>query len=124
MKDMAKFKSWKERKNLKDKSNHGKSVHDLGWSIFLNRLKIKAEENGTMILEADKWFASSKTCNHCGYINNDLTIEDIEWICPDCGSKIMRDTNAAQNLKDLGLKFLAEGSWVNADASRNDNHLQ
>ena len=124
MKDIAKFKSWEERKNSKDKSNHGKSVHDLGWSTFLNRLKIKAEENGTMILEADKWFASSKTCNHCGYVNNDLTVEDREWTCPECGSMIMRDANAAQNLKDLGLRFLAEGSSVNADASRNGNHLQ
>ena len=32
--------------------------------------------------------------------------------------------NAAQNLKDLGLKFLAEGSSVNADESLNGNHLQ
>ena len=29
-----------------------------------------------------------------------------------------------KNLKDLGLRFLAEGSSVNADASRNGNHLQ
>ena len=85
----------KERKNSTDKSNHGKSTYDLGWGMFLNRLKTKAEENGKMIIEADKWFASSKTCNHCGYVNKDLTIEDREWICPKCGSKIMRDTNAA-----------------------------
>lgn len=124
LKDIAKFKTLEERKNSYDKSNHGKSVNDLGWSMFLNRLKTKAEETGKMILEADKWFASSKTCNHCGYVNRELTIEDREWICPKCSSKLMRDSNAAQNLKDLGLRFLAEGSSVNADASRNDNHLQ
>ena len=42
MKDIAKFRSWEERKDSKDKSNHGKSVHDLGWSTFVNRLKTKA----------------------------------------------------------------------------------
>ena len=124
LKDIAKFRTWEERKNSSDKSNHGKSVHDLGWGFFLNRLKTKAEENGKIILEADKWFASSKTCNHCGYINKELTVEDREWICPICNNSIQRDMNAAQNLKDLGLKFLAEGSSVNADESRNGNHLQ
>ena len=124
LKDIAKFRTWEERKNSADKSNHGKSTYDLGWGMFLNRLKTKAEENGKMIIEANKWFASSKTCNHCGYVNKDLTIEDSEWTCPKCGSKLMRDVNAAQNLKDLGLRFLAEGSSVNADASRNGNHLQ
>lgn len=122
LKDIAKFRTWEERKNSSDKSNHGKSVHDLGWGFFLNRLKTKAEENGKIVLEANQWFASSKTCNHCGYINKDLTIEDREWICPICNNSIHRDMNAAMNLKDLGLKFLAEGSSVNADESRNGNH--
>lgn len=39
LKDMAKFRKWEERKYLKDKSNHGKSVHDLGWNYFVQRLK-------------------------------------------------------------------------------------
>lgn len=46
MKDMAKFKKWKEQKELKDKNNHGKSVNDLGQCYFVNRLKTKAEEQG------------------------------------------------------------------------------
>ena len=95
LKDIAKFRAWEERKNSADKSNHGKSTYDLGWSMFLNRLKTKAEENGKMIIEANHWFASSKTCNYCGYVNKDLTIENREWTCPKCGSKLMRDTNAA-----------------------------
>lgn len=95
LKDIAKFRTWEERKNSSDKANHGKSANDLGWSMFLNRLKTKAEENGKMVLEANQWFASSKTCNHCGHVNRELTVEDREWTCPKCGSKIMRDTNAA-----------------------------
>lgn len=125
MKDIAKFKSWEERKNSKDKHNHGKSAYDLGWAMFLNRLKTKAEENGKIIIEADKWFASSKTCNHCGYVNKDLEVEDREWTCPQCNSFNYRDWNAAKNLKDLGYEFICRRNFgINADASRNGNHLQ
>ena len=101
LKDMAKFRKWEERKESKDKSNHGKSVHDLGWYTFVQRLKTKAEEQGKIVIEADKWFASSKTCNICGYVNKDLTIQDRTWICPRCGKEHNRDQNAAINLKQI-----------------------
>lgn len=101
LKDMAKFRKWEERKNSKDKSNHGKSVNDLGWYYFVQRLKTKAQEQGKVIVEANRWFASSKTCNICGYVNRDLTIEDRSWICPKCGTEHNRDENAAINLRNL-----------------------
>ena len=101
LKDMAKFKKWEERKNSSDKSNHGKSVYDLGWYTFVQRLKTKAEEQGKVVIEANKWFASSKTCNVCGYVNKDLTIQDRSWICPRCGKEHNRDQNAAINLKQI-----------------------
>ena len=91
LKDMAKFKKWSERRDSKDKSNHGKSVNDLGWCYFVNRLKTKAEEQGKVVIEANRWFASSKTCNICGYVNKDLTISDRSWICPECGTEHNRD---------------------------------
>ena len=101
LKDMAKFKKWKERQSLSDKSNHGKSVYDLGWYTFVQRLKTKAEEQGKVVIEANRWFASSKTCNICGYVNRDLTIQDRTWLCPRCGKEHNRDQNAAINLKHL-----------------------
>lgn len=42
MKDIARFRTWEARKESKDKNNHGKSVYDLGWNCFVNRLKTKA----------------------------------------------------------------------------------
>lgn len=111
LKDMAKFKKWEERKESSDKSNHGKSVNDLGWYCFVQRLKTKAEEHGKAIIEADKWFASSKMCNICGYVNRDLTISDRTWLCPRCGKEHNRDKNAAINLKNL----ITEGTSGRAD---------
>lgn len=61
----------------------------------LEQTEGKSRREWKMIIEANQWFASSKTCNHCEYVNKDLTIEDREWTCPKCGSKLMRDANAA-----------------------------
>ena len=124
LKDMAKFKKWEERKELNDKSNHGKSVNDLGWYYFVQRLKTKAEEQGKIVIEANKWFASSKTCNICGYVNKDITIEDRGWICPKCGTEHNRDKNAAMNLRDVALNIFTEGTSGSAVVRRNRNHLQ
>ena len=115
LKDMAKFRKWEERKNSKDKSNHGKSVNDLGWYYFVQRLKTKVEEQGKVVIEANRWFASSKTCNVCGYVNKDLTISDRSWICPKCGTEHNRDENAAINLRNLitaGTAGRADGSSI------------
>ena len=124
LKDMAKFKKWEERKESSDKSNHGKSVNDLGWCYFVNRLKTKAEEQGKIVIEANKWFASSKTCNICGYVNKDLTISDRSWICPKCGTELHRDENAAINLKNVAINIFTEGTSGSAVERRNHNHLQ
>ena len=99
-------------------------MNDLGWCYFVNRLKAKAEEQGKVVIEANKWFASSKTCNICGYVNKDLTISERSWICPRCGTEHQRDENAAKNLKNVALNIFTEGSSGSAAARRNGNHLQ
>ena len=120
LKDMAKFRKWSERETLTNKSNHGKSVYDLGWYAFVQRLKTKAEKQGKIVVEADKWFASSKTCNVCGYVNRDLTISDRTWLCPRCGKEHHREQNAAINLKNLihvAKSNITEGTSDRADCS-------
>ena len=124
LKDMAKFKKWEERKESNDKSNHGKSVNDLGWYYFVQRLKTKAEEQGKVVIEANHLFASSKTCNICGYVNKDLIVSDRSWICPKCGTELHRDENAAINLKNVALNIFTEGTSGSAVERRNRNHLQ
>lgn len=119
LKDMARFRKWEERKNSTDKSNHGKSVNDLGWYMFTQRLKTKADEKGKAIIEADKWFASSKTCSKCGYVKKDLVISERTWICPQCGTEHLRDQNAAINL----MNIFTEGTSGSASKSWNGNRL-
>ena len=78
----------------------GKSVGDLGWGVFIQRLTWACEKNGCLLVKADKWYASSKRCNDCGYEYKELTLSEREWACPQCGCIHDRDINAALNLRD------------------------
>ena len=91
----------------------GKSVMDLGYSEFVRQLSYKSLWNNKTFIQADKWFASSKTCSVCGYKKSDLQLSDREWGCPNCGTDHDRDQNAGINLKNYGLKELGLGQPEN-----------
>ncbi len=65
---------------------------------FKRQIKYKAEMFGIKVVEVDRWYASSKTCSHCGHIKKDLKLSDRIYVCPVCGAKLDRDLNAAINL--------------------------
>ena len=90
----------------------GKSVSDNGWGMFTVFLKYKLEWQGKPLVKIDKWYHSSKTCHHCGYINNKLKLSDREWTCESCGSVIDRDWNAAENIRDEGINVFANNVAV------------
>ena len=75
-----------------------KALSDSALSYFLTMLKYKAERLGIPIIEADQFFASSKTCSHCGHKKTDLTLSDRTYHCTECGFECDRDLNAAINL--------------------------
>ncbi|SHK33347.1 putative transposase [Selenomonas ruminantium] len=65
---------------------------------FKRQIQYKAEMYGIKVVEVDRWYASSKTCSHCGHIKSDLKLSDRIYVCPICGAKLDRDLNAAINL--------------------------
>jgi putative transposase len=81
--------------------NHSlaKSIADAGWSQFVSFIEYKATWSGVEVIRNDRWLASSKTCNDCGYINRALKLSDRTWVCPSCGVIHDRDENAAKNLR-------------------------
>jgi len=83
----------------------GKSVSDNGWGMFLGFLDYKLADAGKILIRIDKWYASSKTCHVCGYINEGLTLKDRNWECPKCYTIHGRDKNAAHNIKAEGLRI-------------------
>lgn len=79
--------------------NLGKSTTDNGFGMFRRMLEYKLADQGKKLLLVGRWYPSSKTCGVCGFINKDLKLSDRDWICPNCGSFLMRDTNAASNIR-------------------------
>ena len=89
-------------------SQNAKNYLDASWSTFVKRLEEKARYNNCVVVKADRFYPSSKTCNHCGYIKKDLELSDRKWTCPECGTEIIRDQNAALNLKENAIKSILE----------------
>ena len=94
----------------------GKSVMDLGWGMFRRWLEHECEKFDTALIKADKWYASSKTCNACGNRNKGLKLSDREWVCPKCGRVIDRDRNAACNLRDYALREICTAGTAGINA--------
>lgn len=80
-----------------------KATTDNGFGQFRTMIAYKLAERGKKLVTIDKWFPSSKTCRFCGYVNADLKLGQGEWTCPSCGAHLMRDHNAAINIKVQGL---------------------
>ena len=93
------------------KNHHlAQSIADASWGTFLEMLNYKAVMNDKQVVKIGRYYPSSKTCHHCGYVKEDLTIKDREWICPKCGNVIDRDLNAAINILNEGLKNISAGT--------------
>lgn len=86
----------------------GKNISDNGFGMFRVMLDYKLKDRGKYFVKIDKWFPSSKTCRHCGYIHSDLKLSDREWTCPNCNELIERDYNAAINIKNEGFRILSQ----------------
>jgi putative transposase len=78
-----------------------RAIADLGMYELRRQVTYKAAWNGSVVLLADRWEPSSKTCSGCGAIKPDLTLANREYVCPACGLIIDRDLNAALNLAAL-----------------------
>ena len=89
--------------------NHklAESIQELKLGEFRRMLEYKANWYGRKLVFVDRFYPSSKTCNHCGYINKKLKLSDRQWVCPDCGEIIERDYNAALNIRDEGIRLIS-----------------
>ena len=89
-------------------SHNAKNYVDTSWYTFTQKLIWKSQFSDCVVVKSDRFYPSSKTCNHCGYINQSLTLKDREWICPNCGNIIVRDENAGKNLRDNAINLLVD----------------
>jgi putative transposase len=81
-----------------------KSIQDASWGLFLKLLDYKCIDTGKNVLKIGRFEPSSKRCNHCHHRMETMPLDVRVWDCPSCGTQgICRDTNAARNIRDIGL---------------------
>ncbi len=91
-------------------ANHklAQAVSDASFFEVKRQLLYKAEQYGGYVQLVDRWYASSKTCSGCGWVNEDLTLADRVFICHDCGLVIDRDLGAAINIRNEALRMISD----------------
>ncbi|MCX4650086.1 MULTISPECIES: RNA-guided endonuclease TnpB family protein [unclassified Streptomyces] len=90
-----------------------KSVHDAGWSSFVNILEYKAARYGRTLVKIGRFVPTSQTCSTCGHRDGPKPLHVRTWTCTACGTVHDRDINAAINVKTAaGLAVTACGAKV------------
>jgi putative transposase len=86
--------------NLVKNPQLAKSISDAGWSQFLSILAFKAVCAGKRAVAVPPAY-TSQTCSGCGVmVTKGLSAR---WhTCPDCGTSLHRDHNAAKNIQRVG----------------------
>ena len=89
--------------------NHklAESIQEMNFGEFKRMLEYKANWYNRKIVFVNRFYPSSKTCHHCGYVNKQLKLSDRQWKCPQCGEIVERDYNAALNILDEGLRIIS-----------------
>jgi transposase len=87
-------------------------IADVGWGLILEQLKYKTSwSDGSLLVAADRFYPSSKTCSDCGTVRAKLALSERVFTCEACGLVIDRDLNAALNLAHMAQRHAqAEGN--------------
>ena len=90
-------------KGMMSNRHLARAIADMSFFEFRRQLEYKATMRGGMVVVADRWFASSKTCSCCGDKRDALPLAVRQWRCSVCGTEHERDLNAAINLKNYAV---------------------
>ncbi len=87
-------------RNLVRNHHLAKSIQDARWAAFLSILAFKAACAGRRVIAVNPAF-TSQVCSGCGgLVAKGLSVR---WhSCPECGTSLHRDHNAAKNIERLG----------------------
>jgi putative transposase len=100
-------------KNMLANRRLARHISDVGWGTILRQLAYKTSwSDGSLLVAADRFFPSSKTCSACGAVKAKLSLAERVFTCDDsaCGHEQDRDLNAALNLAHIAQRHAqAEG---------------
>jgi putative transposase len=91
-------------------ANHrlAQAVSDASFFEVQRQLLYKTEQYGGYVQVVSRWYPSSKTCHTCGWIKQDLTLDDRAWRCEQCSVVNERDFNASLNIRDEALRLIRD----------------
>ncbi|MGB7443801.1 MAG: RNA-guided endonuclease TnpB family protein [Coleofasciculaceae cyanobacterium] len=93
-----------------------RSISDAAWGEFFRQLEYKCQWYGRELVKIDRFFPSSKRCNHCGFVVEKLPLNIRSWNCPSCGTTgIDRDVNAGKNILAAGQAVSVCGADIRPD---------
>ena len=81
----------------------GRKISDLAFGEFALILQWTSAKYGKTFLKTNRWEPTTKPCSNCGYRNQNLTLSDRYWTCPECSTHHDRDVNAAINILQAGV---------------------
>ena len=112
-------------KGMMKNHNLAESIQEMNFGEFKNLLIYKCLQYERQLVFINRFYPSSKTCHCCGYVNKSLKLSDRQWVCPECGSLIERDYNAALNILDEGIRIIGLSSpeFTLADYPTMDDRL-
>jgi len=104
-----------QQKGLPGARSRRRGLADAALGEIRRQLRYKCPWYGSRLIEADRFFPSSKTCHDCGHVQVIGWTE--HWTCDECSSSHQRDDNAAINL----ARWVSLGS-VGAPVKRGAEH--
>ena len=112
-------------RNLVKNHKLARSISDASWAELFRQLEYKCEWYGRRLVKIDRFFPSSKRCNHCGFVMDKLPLSVRSWDCPSCGTQeIDRDINAGKNILAAGLAVTVCGADVRPDRHSSKGQLR
>jgi putative transposase len=78
-----------------------RQLADASLGKLRRQLAYKTIWAGSALVEAERFFPSSKICSGCGHVKAKLPLSEREYRCECCGLVLDRDVNAARNLAVL-----------------------
>lgn len=82
-----------------------KNILQISFNLFVNILKYKCAIN-EIYLELIDPTNTSKQCNNCGNIKEDLNLSNRDYICNECDYINDRDYNSILNIIDKSIKYI------------------
>jgi putative transposase len=80
-----------------------RAIADQGFGAAGRMLAYKTTWNGGQVIQAGRFYPSSKTSSGCGAVKTKLLLSERTYICTSCGLVLDRDVNAAVNLLHLAV---------------------